>query len=82
MKGRAFIAAKLPPPTEWLLLKDRDALPEGYAVFGSIEVGRAELPALTVETSANRLRGRLGLPAPRPTLCEACPYLARREKPS
>jgi hypothetical protein len=81
VKARAFIAIPLPPPATWTLLRDRDELPDGYAIVGSIEIGRAETPALPrVDTSAN-LRARLGLPAPAPQLCETCPLRARQERP-
>jgi hypothetical protein len=59
MRARAFIAVPLPPPATWALLRDPSELPDGFTIVGSLEVGRAERPALDVQTPAERMRGQL-----------------------
>ena len=60
MKARAWIAAPLPPTSSWTLLRDASELPDGYAIFGSIQIGRGAAPALDdVQTPAERMRSQL-----------------------
>jgi len=53
--GRALIAVPLPPPSQWLLLRDLRDLPDGFGVVGQITVGRDDPPALPMQTPAKAL---------------------------
>jgi hypothetical protein len=71
--ARAWIAAPLPPTSQWVLLKSPRDLPPGMGIFGSITVGRSDPPALEVETSAKSLVPPGGGPR---ALCPDCPLRA------
>jgi hypothetical protein len=42
--ARAWIAAPLPEPKAWVLLRDVRTLPAGFGVFGSITIGATDPP--------------------------------------
>jgi hypothetical protein len=53
MRARAYIAIPLPEPATWKLLRDPAELADGFTIVGSLEVGQADAPALTVQTITN-----------------------------
>jgi hypothetical protein len=66
--ARAYIAIPLPPTADWRLLRTPTDLPDGYAIVGSIRVGRADLPALPAHAALPSAVLETEQP-----LCAACP---------
>ncbi len=73
MRARAFIAVPLPPPSTWRLLRTARDLPDGYTIIGSIEVGRADPPAL----SSPQTPAKQSAPTRPRALCAECPLRAQ-----
>jgi hypothetical protein len=74
--AKAYIAIKLPPTREWVLLRSDSELPSDYVVIGSLTVGAKDAPLLEAPatTALERLRRLLGAS---PALCEHCPLRAK-----
>jgi hypothetical protein len=70
---RAWIAAPLPPTSQWVLLKSPRDLPPGMGIFGSITIGAPDRPKLSLKTSARSLVPPGGAPR---HLCPDCPLRA------
>lgn len=47
--ARVFIAIPVPPPSRWVLLRDRRNLPAHYTIIGSLTVGSCDPPALGMD---------------------------------
>jgi len=58
MKARAWIAIPLPPTSTWRLLRSPDDLPADYTLLGSLAVGRADPPVLSLDASTRLLARR------------------------
>jgi hypothetical protein len=49
--AHALICAPLPPPSTWKLVRTEAELPAGFAVIGSLAVGRADTPAIGADAA-------------------------------
>jgi hypothetical protein len=80
---KAYIAAPLGPPRKWALLRSPSELPPGYGIFGSIQIGALERPALEVDSeSLPRIQSaHTALPLLEPEHLKLCPHCPLRHTP-